>query len=234
MILQVGKRYVTRDGNKTGPLRARWSIDYPFEATLEDEFESRSWTRDGKFYPYAKDSPFDLVAEYAGYVGPAKDQPNYEYDPSNPIKRPTDQSLTLEEHVVKIKQDIDAQTEPAPELINQIRKEEREKALDEAKAYFSGLVEDFLKKGEEMAITPDAEDCDDPIIKHGIWFSNIDVDKLTVTTAMVSVSELKPWKEPEETPNRKAFKEWASQNFVGGNQFHIFQAGWEAAKNDRS
>lgn len=62
MKLEVGKRYVLRNGSVTGPLEATGLNDYPF---LSTEPEVVSWTSDG--YELAhREGAFDIVSEYAG------------------------------------------------------------------------------------------------------------------------------------------------------------------------
>lgn len=64
MKLEVGKRYVRRDGKVTGPLGFRTSIAWPFYDTLN---VFAAWTEDGRC-SIGGPSDFDLVAEYTPVV----------------------------------------------------------------------------------------------------------------------------------------------------------------------
>lgn len=61
MKLEVGKRYLTRDGRVTGPLQCRPSKKYPFMIENKDGFWA--WMSDGSYF--SADTPHcrDLVAE---------------------------------------------------------------------------------------------------------------------------------------------------------------------------
>lgn len=63
MQLQAGKRYLTRDGRKTGKL-SEFHKDYQcFLGTVEGEKGFHRWNPDGKYYQFGHTSRFDLVGE---------------------------------------------------------------------------------------------------------------------------------------------------------------------------
>lgn len=57
--LEVGKRYVDREGRVYGPLFAASDASYPFECRVRNE----SWTADGRYYRVETEaSSWDLIA----------------------------------------------------------------------------------------------------------------------------------------------------------------------------
>lgn len=58
MKLEVGKRYLKRNGEPTGILFGSNEACYPFSDTY------RLWTADGFYWTTKKESPDDIVAEY--------------------------------------------------------------------------------------------------------------------------------------------------------------------------
>lgn len=63
MQLEVGKRYVTRDGNVTSPL-VRIPGLYPFQGVVGEKIDQDTWKEDGGYYSDGGYSEWDLVAEY--------------------------------------------------------------------------------------------------------------------------------------------------------------------------
>lgn len=63
MKLEVGKRYVTRNGQVTGPVRASGGSLYPFEVDLGC-VEGELYTDEGFYYWDDKGHDIDLVSEY--------------------------------------------------------------------------------------------------------------------------------------------------------------------------
>lgn len=59
MKLQLGKRYVRRDGKVTGPLESVGLETYPFF----DQLRGLSYTESGSYYAVGEDD-YDLVSEY--------------------------------------------------------------------------------------------------------------------------------------------------------------------------
>jgi NTP pyrophosphatase (non-canonical NTP hydrolase) len=63
MKLEVGKRYLTRDGRATTPLREHAHEDFPFIAEMEPH-GAECWTADGRYFSDSPNTyPEDLVAE---------------------------------------------------------------------------------------------------------------------------------------------------------------------------
>lgn len=59
MNLQLGKRYVRRDGEVTGPLENSGSKAFPFHCPLR----VCSYTESGSYYADGEDN-YDLISEY--------------------------------------------------------------------------------------------------------------------------------------------------------------------------
>ncbi len=67
MKLEIGKRYVTRYGGVTEPLRISVTEDYPYTAKISDStlLTGFTWTEDGRQgLDLDVDEPYDLVAEF--------------------------------------------------------------------------------------------------------------------------------------------------------------------------
>lgn len=67
MKLEIGKRYVTRYGGVTEPLRISVTEDYPYTAKISDStlLAGFTWTEDGRQgLDLDVDEPYDIVAEY--------------------------------------------------------------------------------------------------------------------------------------------------------------------------
>lgn len=69
---QPGKRYVTRSGKVTGPIRHDNDLEYPFGAEIEDTGNPYFWTVVGSYYSDREPHPLDLVAEYVEAPQPDK------------------------------------------------------------------------------------------------------------------------------------------------------------------
>ncbi len=68
--LEVGKRYVRRDGVVTEPLRVCRSLSYPFYNPASSEM----YTDFGNYINETASSPKDLVAEYSQAASPPSDE----------------------------------------------------------------------------------------------------------------------------------------------------------------
>ena len=76
MKLEVGKRYVARNGDVTEPLRLKGGdeLDHPYAGKVGDAFAS--WTEDGAwFYDMKNEEELDLVAEFVEPVLTLTPQP---------------------------------------------------------------------------------------------------------------------------------------------------------------
>ncbi len=63
MKLEVGKRYITRDGLMTSPLeRPTPPRPFPFAGNLPDG-QKMEWSEEGYFFSSAHQSPHDIIAE---------------------------------------------------------------------------------------------------------------------------------------------------------------------------
>ena len=61
---EVGKRYVTRDGQVTPPLQPYVSSLYPFTAKMLNDEGAFTWMPSGRFHKHVSNHHLDLVAEY--------------------------------------------------------------------------------------------------------------------------------------------------------------------------
>jgi hypothetical protein len=61
MKLEAGKRYVTRDGQITGPLKFRHH-PFPFSGELPNG-QTMEWTEEGRYFSSTHLSPRDIIAE---------------------------------------------------------------------------------------------------------------------------------------------------------------------------
>lgn len=66
--LQLGKRYLTRGGLETSPLKfAQNGTNYKFQATIQepgyDDLSVRAWLENGHFLALNIENRFDLIAE---------------------------------------------------------------------------------------------------------------------------------------------------------------------------
>ena len=68
MKLEYGKRYVTRDGQLTGPLEKSCMSDYPFTSNVSTWDGKFSWNSSGSQSAYDNESPVDIVSEYCTTV----------------------------------------------------------------------------------------------------------------------------------------------------------------------
>lgn len=85
--LEAGKRYVTRDGRLTDPLRstAVASSRFPFGGTLTSTGQFFMWTDNGNFYNTKEQRELDILEEYSAPL-----------DLSNPLSQTFD-AMTKEQ-----------------------------------------------------------------------------------------------------------------------------------------
>jgi hypothetical protein len=73
MKLQLGKKYVARNGDITAPLVQAWDNSQPFQ----DGWTKNKYCENGKYYYEPRDSQYDLISEY---VEPCEELPNEKTD----------------------------------------------------------------------------------------------------------------------------------------------------------
>lgn len=65
MKLEVGKKYVCRNGEVVGPLEVREDCQYPFACPVSIRgYKSMSWRPDGRWSVIDDGSEFDIISEY--------------------------------------------------------------------------------------------------------------------------------------------------------------------------
>ena len=70
LVIEAGKRYVTRDGSPTGKIAALtpggYDPCYVWQATMEPLTRPQIWTRDGRYFNHVDSHHLDIVAEFEG------------------------------------------------------------------------------------------------------------------------------------------------------------------------
>ena len=83
LVIEVGKEYVTRGGEKTDPINLTNNPCYPFTAIVDGS--PFSWTKKGKLFNDSARTAFDLIAEY---TPPANTININGYDVPQPVREP--------------------------------------------------------------------------------------------------------------------------------------------------
>ena len=85
LVIEVGKRYVTRGGKITLPIRSFDNPCFPFTAIVDGS--PFSWTKKGKLFNDSARAAFDLIKEY---TPPANTININGYDVPQPVREPLD------------------------------------------------------------------------------------------------------------------------------------------------